>query len=148
MLDIQPENVFVFENLESVLAMPDLPGAVVIHGAGYGVDDRLRNIPWALTSPLSYWGDLDSHGFAILNQLRSVCPDARSVLMDEATLLAFRDLWVPEPGPATGVFGLLTDAEQSALDRLRAEGNVRMEQERITWQFALAELRRVDAFVE
>lgn len=140
-LGIQPENVFVFENLESVLAMPDLPDAVVIHGAGYGVDDRLRNIPWALNGRVRYWGDLDSHGFAILNQLRSLCPDAQSVLMDEATLLAFRDLWVPEPDPAMGTFGLLTDAEQSTLDRVRAEGNVRMEQERITWRYALAELR-------
>lgn len=139
-LDIRPATVFVFENLESVLAMPDLPDAVVIHGAGYGVDDRLRNIPWALNGRVHYWGDLDSHGFAILNQLRSVCPDAQSVLMDEATLLAFRDLWVPEPDPATGTFGLLTQAEQSTLDRLRSEGNVRMEQERITWQFAMAEL--------
>lgn len=144
-LDIRPKNVFVFENLESTLAMPDLPGAVVIHGAGYGVDDRLRNIPWALNGRVSYWGDLDSHGFAILHQLRSVCPDAQSVLMDEATLLAFRDLWVPEPDPATGTFGFLTDAEQLTLDRVRAEGNVRMEQERITWRYAMAELLRASS---
>lgn len=67
-LDIQPENVFVFENLESVLAMPDSPGAVVIHGAGYGVDDRLRDIPWVLNGRVNCWDDLDSHGFAILEQ--------------------------------------------------------------------------------
>jgi hypothetical protein len=144
-LDIRPEKVFVFENLESVLAMPDLSDAVVIHGGGYGVDDRLRRIPWVVDGRVSYWGDLDSHGFAILNQLRSVCPDAESVLMDEATLLAFRDLWVPEPDPATGTFGLLTDAEQLTLDRVRAEGNVRMEQERITWRYAMAELLRAGA---
>ena len=147
-IEIQPETAFVFENLESVLAMPDMPGAVVFHGAGYGVDVRLRDIPWALASQVRYWGDLDSHGFAILNQLRSVCPGAQSVLMDEATLLAFRDLWVPESDPATGVFGLLTDAERCTLDRLRAEGNVRMEQERITWQYALVELQRVSASKE
>ena len=144
-LAILPDRVFIFENLESVLAMPTLPGAVVIHGGGYGVDDRVRHVPWVLQRPVVYWGDLDSHGFAILNQLRSVCPGARSVLMNEETLLAYRDLWVPEPDAAAGVFPLLTSAEQATLARLRNEGNVRLEQERITWQYALAELLSVGA---
>jgi hypothetical protein len=43
-IDITPGAVFVFENLESVVAMPPLQDAVVIHGSGYAVD-RLGRIP-------------------------------------------------------------------------------------------------------
>jgi hypothetical protein len=35
---IRPERVFVFENLATVLAMPDVSGAVAIHGGGHRVD--------------------------------------------------------------------------------------------------------------
>jgi hypothetical protein len=47
-----------------------------------------------------YWGDLDSHGFAILDQLRAHLPHAQALLMDAATLHAHRAQWVPEPAPA------------------------------------------------
>jgi hypothetical protein len=87
-----------------------------------------------------YWGDLDSDGFSILHGLRSHCDDVTSVLMDEATLLEYRDLWVPETRPAKGSYANLTDAEQLALARIRLEGNVRLEQERIPWTVALQAL--------
>ncbi|TFD52307.1 DUF3322 and DUF2220 domain-containing protein [Cryobacterium frigoriphilum] len=135
-LPIAPTTVFVFENLETVLAMPELPGAVVVHGSGYAAG-RLRGIPWVASGRIVYWGDLDSDGFAILHAVRSSCADVTSVLMDETTLLAYRDLWVPEPTPAGGGYGLLTADEASALGRIRSEGNVRLEQERIPWQVAL-----------
>jgi hypothetical protein len=34
-----------------------------------------------------YWGDLDTHGFAILDELRAHCPHAESLLMNRATFL-------------------------------------------------------------
>ncbi|MFC5928865.1 Wadjet anti-phage system protein JetD domain-containing protein [Cryobacterium melibiosiphilum] len=138
-LPIAPTTVFVFENLETVLAMPELPGAVVLHGGGYAVG-RLRLIPWVATGRIRYWGDLDSDGFAILHALRSSCADVTSVLRDEATLLAYRDLWVPEPTPAGGNHPTLTADEAAALRRIRSEGNVRLEQERIPWPVALKAL--------
>lgn len=138
-LEVAPARVFVFENLESVLAMPEVAGAVVVHGSGYAVP-RLAAIPWIRCGRVVYWGDLDSDGFAILHALRSFCPTAQSVLMDEETLLAYRDLWVPEPKGATGTYPTLTPGEQRALQRIRAEGNVRLEQERIPWEVALARL--------
>lgn len=138
-LEMAPSVVFVFENLETMFSMPDLPGAVVVHGSGYGVN-RLALIPWIRSGRLVYWGDLDSDGFAILHTLRSGCADVTSVLMDEETLLAYRDLWVPEPKAATGAYPTLTAQEQRALSRIRSEGNVRLEQERIDWQSALPRL--------
>jgi hypothetical protein len=138
-MDVAPHVVFVFENLETVLAMPEWAGAVVVHGGGYAAN-RLAGIPWIGSGRVLYWGDLDSDGFAILHSLRSGCRDVTSVLMDEETLLAYRDLWVPEPKAAVGTYPTLTDAEQSTLQRIRSEGNVRLEQERIPWGHALAAL--------
>ncbi len=138
-LDIAPSVVFVFENLETMFAMPELPGAVVVHGGGYAAP-RLGRIPWIQSGRVIYWGDLDSDGFAILHALRSSCSEVTSVLMDERTLLAYRDLWVPEPKAAGGTYSTLTAGEQRALERIRTEGNVRLEQERIAWEFALAQL--------
>lgn len=134
---IRPERVFVFENLATVLAMPDVAGAVAVHGGGYRVD-LVARLPWA--SAVTYWGDLDSHGFAILSQLRATGVDATSVLMDADTLFGHRDLWGTDPDPNVGVFGLLAPEERATLQALSAEGNVRLEQERIPWSYALARL--------
>lgn len=141
-LPMAPRLVFVFENLESVLAMPAWQSAVAVHGSGYAVDGVAR-LDWIAGARVIYWGDLDSHGFAILNRLRTHLPQTESVLMDEATLLAHDDLWVAEPKPATGTFVNLTGTELRALERLRAEGSVRLEQERIPWETALNRLRTV-----
>ncbi len=146
-LPLDPHTVLVFENLESVLALPDLPGVVAVHGSGYAVD-AVGRIPWATSARVLYWGDLDSHGFAILGRLRSHVPEVRSLLMDEDTLLAHRDLWVTEPKPFRGRVHALTGGERRALERLHAEGNVRLEQERIPWSHALTVITAAACDVE
>lgn len=40
--------------------------------------------------------------FAILHSLRMGCSNDTSVLVDDQTLFAYRDLWVPETQPAVG----------------------------------------------
>src|SRR5699024_11786535 len=138
-LSISPRLVFVFENLETVLAMPAWPTAVAVHGSGYAVDAVAR-LAWIEGARVLYWGDLDSHGFAILNRLRTHRPDVEAVRMDEATLLAHEDLWVPGPTRSSGTLRELPGSETRALGRIRAEGDVRLEQERIPWDTALARL--------
>ncbi len=129
-LRLRPRVVLVVENLETVVALPPMEGVAVVHGSGYAVD-RLEQIEWvAAASRILYWGDLDSHGFAILHRLRSHLA-VESVLMDRATLLANRDLRVPEPTPFRGALPLLTAEEAATLEMLRAEGDVRLEQERV-----------------
>ncbi|MEN3123914.1 MULTISPECIES: DUF3322 and DUF2220 domain-containing protein [Janibacter] len=140
-LELDQRVTFVFENLESVLAMPPWPGAVVVHGSGYAVD-VIAELPWVRRAPVVYWGDLDSHGFAILHRLRTHLPEVVSVLMDVETLLAHRDLWVPDPQPVTARLPSLTDVEQVARARLAEEGHVRLEQERIPWATAITKLGR------
>lgn len=136
-LPFAPELVFVFENLSTLLAMPDTPGAVVLDGGGHRVN-LVAAIPWA--SEVTYWGDLDSHGFAILHRLRRSGVRARSALMDRETLRDHHDLCVVDPTPNIGFFDELTAEERSTLNLLSSSGNLRLEQERIPWDYALARL--------
>lgn len=142
-LPLRPRAVIVSENLETMLALPAWDGVVAIHGSGYAVS-VVGELPWLREVPILYWGDLDSHGFAILHRLRVTLgrEDVTSVLMDEDTLMEHRDLWVREEKPHRGTFDELTGREQRALARVRAEGDVRLEQERIPWEAALAALRQ------
>jgi hypothetical protein len=89
--------------------------------------------------PVYYWGDIDTHGFAILSRLRAYLPQVRSLLMDEPTLLAFRPLWGrDEKQHAAPELAQLTVEEQSLYAALRegAYKQVRLEQERVAWDFA------------
>ena len=46
---------------------------ILLFGQGYALD-RLGDIPWLHRCPLHYWGDIDTHGFAILDRLRAHFP--------------------------------------------------------------------------
>ncbi|MEW9872568.1 Wadjet anti-phage system protein JetD domain-containing protein [Arthrobacter sp. HS15c] len=134
--------VIVTENLVNFLALPDRPKTLAIYGGGYGFSS-VRDAGWLRDCEVLYWGDLDTHGFRILDELRAVHPHVVSVLMDEATLLAHREAWGREPSPSTAWLKRLT-AEESAL--YEALGNdaygpsVRLEQELIRWDWALERL--------
>ncbi len=82
-----------------------------------------------------HWGDLDTHGFAILARLRGGLPHFCSFLMDRETLHRHRSLWVSEPEPSTGDLLRLTPGERRVFEELKEkilEGKgVRLEQERI-----------------
>jgi hypothetical protein len=127
--------VYVVENEITFLAFPLAADALVIFGGGYAVR-VLESLGWLAGMDLVYWGDLDTHGFAILNRLRQCFPHARSMLMDDATLLAHRTQWVTEPSPTTTALNSLTPPE---LELYRALGTnafgpaVRLEQERVSF---------------
>lgn len=143
-LSIRPSRVFVVENLQTGLAFPNLPGAVLFMRLGYGVD-MLARLPWLAGARLHYWGDCDTHGFAILNRARTYFPDFQSFLMDERTLQEHKALWVDEPEqhPAEDL-PLLTPAERSTYKALKSGiwgPKVRLEQERIAWGYAESIIR-------
>ena len=112
---------------------------------GYGVD-VLGRLPWITKAHCVYWGDLDTHGFAILNRARSYLPELKSVLMDEETLCSHHDLWVEEKDPHSAeILPLLTDPEQVVYQAIKLNTwgqNVRLEQERIAWRFAWETLKQ------
>lgn len=67
-------HVFIVENKQTGLAFNDLPGAVVLMARGYAVE-QLAQLPWVrAASAVHYWGDIDTHGLAILGRLRGHLP--------------------------------------------------------------------------
>jgi hypothetical protein len=141
-LKLPVTKVLITENLVNFLALPDQPGTAAIYGGGYGFSS-LRDAGWLRNCDILYWGDLDTHGFQILDQLRAVHPHVVSVLMDEATLLAHRDVWGTEPAPSRAELGRLTPGESGVYKGLvnNAYGPaVRLEQELIRWDWALRKL--------
>jgi hypothetical protein len=138
-LALQPSRVFIVENLQTGLAFAELPGSLVFMGKGYAVD-VFGAIPWLRDVVCHYWGDIDTHGLAILDRLRDYLPQARSLLMNETTLLDHRDLWVQEARPlGPQDLANLDDAEKALYDSLvgnRWETSLRLEQERIAWDYA------------
>jgi hypothetical protein len=126
--------VYVVENEITYLAFPGAADAVVILGGGYRVGQTLECLEWLADVDLVYWGDIDTHGFAILNRLRQRFPHTRSILMDRATLLAHREQWVTEPDPTRARLGQLSHDEALLYADLvadRFERSVRLEQERV-----------------
>jgi hypothetical protein len=138
-------HVFIVENLQTGLAMSDMPGAVVFMRLGYNVD-VLARLPWLARARCIYWGDLDTHGFAILHRARSYIPELQSVLMDEETLLRHKALWVDEAAQHSAAeLTLLTKDERQLYRDLKQQRwgqNVRLEQERIDWTTAWNVLQR------
>jgi hypothetical protein len=132
-LTLPARRVFITENETNFLAFPPAADAIVVFGAGYGWEPLAR-ASWLHRSQLYYWGDIDTHGFAILDQLRAYFPGAASILMDRATLLAHRPHWGEEPDPARHDLARLTPEETAVYDDLRLDRHqprLRLEQERV-----------------
>jgi len=126
---------YVIENEITYLAFPLQAAAMVIFGEGYAVP-VLEPLSWLADLDVVYWGDIDTHGFAILNRLRHHLPHARSMLMDEGTLLSHRNHWVTEPSPTAVSLDLLGLAESALYADLTSNTygqSVRLEQERVSF---------------
>jgi len=138
-LNLPVKRVYIVENICTGLAFSDIPDAVVFMGLGYGVS-QLDPVNWIKSTPCYYWGDLDTHGFAILNALRGYLPHLKSLLMDEKTLLKSKPLWTKEPKPyRTACLDYLTKDEHILYTNLRDNRwghHIRLEQERILWSDA------------
>ena len=134
--------VFITENEVNFLAFPPLPDSLVIFGAGYGFD-VMKSAHWLQQRRVYYWGDIDTHGFAILDQLRARLPHARSLLMDASTLMAHERHWGEEPKPESRDLARLNAAELAVYNTMRdnrLRPRLRLEQERIGFGWVQAAL--------
>lgn len=128
--------VFITENEINGLSFPYVEKGLVIFGLGYGVD-VLKNVTWLKEKEICYWGDIDTHGFAMLDQVRSFLPQSKSMLMDESILLNHHDLWSVEEKPFFGQLSRLTTDEHRLFCLLQGNAwgkGVRLEQERVSFQ--------------
>jgi hypothetical protein len=142
-LQLPVHTVIATENQVNFLALPERPGTLALYGAGYGFSS-LRDAAWLRDCEVLYWGDIDTHGFRILDQLRALHPHVESVLMDEETLLAHSDAWGKEPSPSRTALTRLTAEELALYEALGSDtygSAVRLEQELINWDWVLEHLR-------
>ncbi len=138
-LRLAPQVLLMVENQETGVALPDMKGVVAFMGLGAAVS-TLGAIPWLQACPAIYWGDIDTHGLAILARARQILPLTQSVMMDVATLERYASLIGQEPTQYPNAeLAELTVQEHEVFDGLhrgRWGTKVRLEQERITWSDA------------
>ncbi len=133
----QVRQILIVENEITWLALPKIAQTLAIFGSGYGFE-HLKGVDWLSEKPLVYWGDLDTHGFGILDQLRELFPHAESLLMDRDTFLTHRALWTTEPSPLTRPLPRLTESENTLYQELvnhKFGQQLRLEQERIGFEW-------------
>ena len=147
-LNAAVSHVFITENEVNFLAFPDTPNALVVFGGGFGGLDRLRSAAWLHQRSVHYWGDIDTHGFAMLDQLRAYLPEVQSLMMDERCLMHHADHWGHEAQSQQRDLPRLTPDERAVYNTLRdnrLRTGLRLEQERIGFgwvQQSLAALQK------
>lgn len=135
--------VYIVENEVTYLALPRVDDAMVIFGSGYAVT-ALESVAWLADVHLVYWGDIDTHGYSILNRFRQRFEAVSSMLMDRSTLLAHESQWVTEVSPVNDHLDRLRP-DEADLYRDLVEGSlgpaVRLEQERVRFSAVEQALR-------
>ncbi|WP_168792187.1 DUF3322 domain-containing protein [Paraburkholderia aromaticivorans] len=144
-LDLDVSRIFITENEINFLAFPPVDDSMVVFGSGYGFE-MLSNATWFLRRRIHYWGDIDTHGFAILDQLRHQFDHVESFLMDRDTLMAFESQWDREDKQTLRDLPRLNRDEGALYDDLRDNrlcANLRLEQEKIGFGWVEAALGKL-----
>ena len=145
-VDLQVRRVFITENEINGLCFPSAVDSAVVFGLGYGLD-RLASLPWLVRAAVYYWGDIDTHGFAMLDRVHALLPHVRSLLMDRETLFHHRAAWVTETSLHTTDLHRLDPTEAALFDELRRHvhgDGIRLEQERVGFGWLQTALRKLD----
>jgi len=130
-LDIPARNILITENKMNFLTLPAMPSTIAVwSGGGFNVS-YLRNVVWLKERHILYWGDIDEHGFQILNQLRSYYPHTQSIMMDYKTFEHFSEFAVAGARNKSEKLSLLNDEEGKLFKQLKLVDKNRLEQEKI-----------------
>lgn len=136
-IDIPIQTLYIVENKMNLLTFPTKDNSIVVWGHGFGVD-IMKDVEWMKTKRIFYWGDLDTHGFQILSEVRNYFPQVKSFLMDSET---FGKFFEGNKGANSNVEKLLylTQEERKMFEFLK-ENNYRLEQEKIPYEYALSRI--------
>ena len=132
-LKLPISTVIIVENkttLNTFLTLPPLNTTIAIFGGGRAVS-LLKNVSWLSKVQILYWGDIDAHGLAILNQFKGYFPKTNSILMDKVTLDNFKAFQVVGEAMKDTLLEHLNADELAFFNYLRIN-NIRLEQEKIT----------------
>lgn len=146
-LNLPCKRLFFTENKINMLCFPDVDDSIVVFGGGYGIS-ILKEASWLHDKEIYYWGDIDTHGFSILSQLRGYFPHVHSFLMDAQTLEEFKPQWGEEDEDKRCLIELsnLTSDEWQIYSYLRDNvpgKRVRLEQEKIGFGYLCNLLQKI-----
>ncbi len=128
------EEVWLVENETNLYLLPERRGALVLFSKGHAVT-QLSNIPFLERAKLIYWGDLDEHGFIMLNNFRKIYRHAKSMFMDKQTVEQHRNQMLKQPERyKTEALEFLSDLEMEAFKILK-QSNGRIEQEQLNQHY-------------
>lgn len=145
-----PQVVVISENKDTAIHFPPIPGGIAVEGDGFG-GKTAAAFPWLTNAPhLYYWGDIDAHGYEILNGWRADGVPVTSILMDPYTYDTYEPFGTntdknnqplgpgaPKPLPC------LTPGERAVYERVLDTAHTehrRIEQERIPLSVARSTL--------
>lgn len=149
-LQIPCNKVFVFENktnysnLMNFLTLPQMENTIGIFGSGFSVS-KLKKALWLANKEIFYWGDIDTHGFQILSQIRGYFPNTKSIMMDFETLNTFKEDWDTGEPIYAHSFPNLNSEEQELFQFVKADNinTIRLEQEKISQEYVLKALGKL-----
>jgi hypothetical protein len=146
-----PKVVVISENKDTAIHFMPVPGGIAVEGNGFG-GKTAAAFRWLTEAPhLYYWGDIDCHGYEILNGWRADGVPVDSILMDSATYEAYEQYGTSDSGNGHLQAGErktllhLTGAERAMYERLTDPlftGHRRIEQERIPLTVAATAVMR------
>ncbi len=138
-INLSCSRVFILENMLNFLTLPPLNNSISIFGKGFQLN-LLKDARWLNDKHIIYWGDIDTHGFQILSQLRSYFPQTQSLMMDSETFNMFRDFVVQGSETSVEHLNNLTPDEDRLFKYLLSTKKNRLEQEKISQTFALMKI--------
>ena len=124
--------LLIIENEAPFRTLTPRPGYALAWGSGHAARAALPELPVADQLRLLYWGDCDSHGYAILNGLRRDLPHLRPVGMGTDTVQAHEGALIPEADPERIETSMPFLGPDEAMARMLLLGRrARLEQERV-----------------
>lgn len=136
---IKPRNVLIVENLINFLTLPKITNGIGIFGGGFAIH-LLKDVGWLNHCEIIYWGDIDTHGFEILSDLRGLFSHVRSIMMDRETLETYKRYVGKDAPNRSKRFNYLTEAEMLVVQEILTH-NWRLEQEHIPQDYVEKRLK-------
>ncbi|CDL79527.1 DUF3322 domain-containing protein [Xenorhabdus cabanillasii] len=130
--ELPASNILVVENLQSGLALPDMPDTVAVIGGGKNI--AWMDALWLKKKHVGYWGDIDTWGLTTLSDARGKCTRLESIMMDINTVKIHEDRMGIEDTPTQIVPDFLSEGETNLFNGLisgRFQSS-RLEQERLS----------------
>lgn len=133
--------LLIVENENCLHLLPrDLPGVVAVLGTGNDLG-WLRS-GWSQTTPIGYWGDIDTWGMTLLARARAHAAKLVPILMTREIFDLHSSSAVPEKVPASeSLPDNLSAAEASLYKHLLGSSHGRLEQEFLSAPFVSTAIR-------